>query len=127
MSTLLPLKTLLSHPRLADGPLVVITLCAQWCGTCREFQPMLERIAAAHPDMLTAWADIEDDAEIVGDVDLDSFPTLAIFRRGEALHFGPSLPLEAVLTRLIERIALDGGTPQHVPAEVAALGRWLAG
>lgn len=126
MSALLPLDTLPGRLGQADGALVVIALCAEWCGTCREFRPVLEHVAAAHPEILTAWADIEDDADIVGDIDLDSFPTLAIFRHGEALHFGPSLPLEAVLARLIESIALDG-RPQRVPTEVAALGRWLAG
>lgn len=126
MSALLPLDTLPGRLGQADGALVVIALCAEWCGTCREFRPVLERVATAHPEILTAWADIEDDADIVGDIDLDSFPTLAIFRHGEALHFGPSLPLEAVLARLIESIALDG-RPQRAPAEVAALGRWLAG
>ena len=74
------------HPRLATSPLVVLALCADWCGTCRDFRQMLDRLARARPEIVFAWADIEDDAELVGDIDVESFPTLAVFRAGQALH-----------------------------------------
>ncbi|AMO35890.1 MULTISPECIES: thioredoxin family protein [Thauera] len=128
MSALHPIQSLPAHPRLADGPVIVIALCADWCGTCREFQPVLERIALAHPEMVFAWADIEDDAELVGDIELDSFPTLAIFHHGTPLHFGASLPLEPVVTRLIRSAAATpAGAPRDIPAEVLELGARLAG
>ena len=127
MSALHPLQSLPAHRRLADGPVIVIALCADWCGTCREFQPVLERIALAHPEMMFAWADIEDDAELVGDIELDSFPTLAIFHRGTPLHFGASLPLEPVVTRLIRSTAATPvGAQRDIPAEVFELGARLA-
>ncbi len=124
---LTPAHQLPDHPRLAEQPLVVMALCADWCGTCRDFQPVLERIAAAHPEWLIAWADIEDDADLVGDVDVDNFPTLAVFRAGRALHFGAALPLEHVVSRLLQGIQGRDGTAAEVPAEVAALGVRLAG
>ncbi|MDD3675752.1 MAG: thioredoxin family protein [Thauera propionica] len=128
MSALHPIQSLPAHPRLADGPMLVIALCADWCGTCREFQPVLERIALAHPEMVFAWADIEDDAELVGDIELDSFPTLAIFHRGRPLHFGASPPLEPVVTRLIRSTAATpAGAQRDVPDEVFELGARLAG
>lgn len=121
MSTLLPVAALPGHPRLTDDPLVVIAFCADWCGTCREFRPVLEHIAAAHPDMLFAWADIEDDADIVGDIDVDNFPTLAIFKDGRTLHFGVSLPLEQVVTRLLQSVARSGSAAPAAPAAVSEL------
>lgn len=125
MSALLPVAALLSHPRLAEDPLVVIAFCADWCGTCREFRPVLERIAAAHPDVLFAWADIEDDADLVGDIDVDNFPTLAIFRDGRPLHFGVSLPLEQVVARLIESVRESINWLPTLPGAVIELGRLL--
>ncbi|ATE59855.1 thioredoxin family protein [Thauera sinica] len=127
MPGLIPIAELPCHPRLAAGTLVVVALCAEWCGTCREFRPMLERIAAAHPDALFAWADVEDDADLVGDIDVDNFPTLAIFRDGKPLHFGVSLPLEPVVSRLLQSVVRGGGAQQQVPVEVAELGGRLAG
>lgn len=126
MSALHPVATLPGHPRLAETPLVVIALCAEWCGTCREFRPVFERIAAAHPYMLFAWADIEDDAELVGDIDVDNFPTLAIFKGGKPLHFGVSLPLEAVVSRLLQTVAGDDAATFECPPEVKTLGAQLA-
>lgn len=124
---LTPAHQLPDHPRLTEQPLVVMALCAEWCGTCRDFQPVLERIAAAHPQWMFAWADIEADADLVGDVDVDNFPTLAVFRAGRTLHFGATLPLENVVARLLQGIQDRDGTPGDVPVEVAALGVRLAG
>ncbi|MBS0513256.1 MAG: thioredoxin family protein [Proteobacteria bacterium] len=125
MKALIPVAELPGHPRLVPGTVVVIALCADWCGTCREFRPVLERIAAAHPDLLCAWADIEDDAELVGDIDVDNFPTLAIFRDGKPLHFGVSLPLEPVVSRLLQTVARGDTAPVNCPPEVRALGARL--
>ena len=107
------------HPRLAAQPLVVVAFCAQWCGTCRDFQPLLQRVASAHPDIVFSWADIEDDAEFVGDIEVDTFPTLALIREGRVLHFGATLPLEAVLTRLLQTLLQAGHAQPGIAAEVA--------
>lgn len=120
-SRLAPIQRLAAQAPAHDTPLQVIALCAEWCGTCREFRPMLERIAAAHPDAVFAWADIEDDAELVGDIDVDNFPTLAIFRDGKPLHFGVSLPLEQVVTRLLQSVAHSQGAVPTAPAAVSEL------
>ena len=121
-----PVSRLAAQPA-ADAPLVVLALCAQWCGTCREFRPTLERLAEARRDIVFAWADVEDDAELVGDLDVENFPTLALFRAGVALHYGVSLPHEAVVARLVETLA--AATPRAapgLPAEIEALARRLS-
>lgn len=125
---LIPISALPGHPRLSTSPLVVLALCADWCGTCRDFQQVLQRLAEARPEIVFAWADIEDDAELVGDIDVESFPTLAVFRAGQALHYGVSLPQEGLVARMID--ALAARPPQAASAmaeEVVALGRWIGG
>lgn len=94
----------------AGDALAVVVFCAEWCGTCREFRPVLERLRAAHPQIAFSWVDIEDDAELVGEVEVESFPTLAIFRAGQPLYFGVSLPLENVVAQLL-RVAATAGRP----------------
>ncbi len=125
-SLLIPVSTLPGHPRLSASPLVVLALCADWCGTCRDFQHALQRIAEAHGEIVFAWADIEDDAELVGDIEVETFPTLAIFRDGVALHFGASLPQERPVARLIDALAdHPARAATAVPAAVDAFARLI--
>ena len=84
-----------------DG-FVVICLCAQWCGTCRDYRAGFDELAATFPDVRFDWVDIEDQADELGDLDVENFPTVYI-RRGESvLFFGTMLPYVGNLRRLIE-------------------------
>ena len=81
---------------------LVICLCAQWCGTCRDYRAGFEGLAADFSGVDFRWLDIEDEADQLGDLDVENFPTLYI-RRGESvLFFGTLLPHLATLRRLIE-------------------------
>jgi len=111
----------------ADGPLVVISLCAAWCHVCGEFRAAFERIAAERGDAQFVWLDIEDDHEICGDVDVENFPTLAVFRGGVPLYFGVSLPQEATVARLIDELALRTVPARDIADEVLALPEALRG
>lgn len=105
----------------------VVALCAEWCGTCRDYRPLLAARASAMPDEVHLWVDIEDDADQLGDLDIETFPTLLVLHRGRPLFFGPVLPQIEVIDRLLQ--ALRGGAPaeaQVAPENEAAV-RWLAG
>ncbi len=112
---------------LAGDRLVVVLLCAGWCNTCREFQVTAARLADAHPTVAFLWLDIEDDEAIVGDVEVENFPTLAIARGEAILHFGVSLPHEAGVARLIEEMNLRTASATDTPAAVRALFSVLRG
>ncbi|MDO5624397.1 MAG: thioredoxin family protein [Pseudomonadota bacterium] len=87
----------------AEG--AVICLCADWCGTCREFQPAFTAAAATHAGLAFRWLDIEDEADALGDVDVETFPTLVIGGRDGVLRFaGPVLPQAAQITRLLQSV-----------------------
>ncbi|PKO57010.1 MAG: thioredoxin [Betaproteobacteria bacterium HGW-Betaproteobacteria-13] len=122
MSTLLPLALLsdatASRPEHCH---VVLALCADWCGTCRSFRPVLEQLAAEHPHIVFSWLDIEDEADLANDLDVETFPTLAIFRDGAPLYFGASLPMADVVTKLIRAAEVAGGPLSQIPREIAAM------
>ena len=101
--------------------LVVVSLCAAWCDTCTEFRAAYERLAQARPQATFVWLDIEDDAEIAGDIDVENFPTLAIYRNGAPVHFGVSLPHETTVGRLVDALADTGSPLSDAPDEVAEL------
>lgn len=110
----------------------VICLCAQWCGTCREYRAVFDAQAQAHPDMHCVWVDVEDEPDLVGDLDVETFPTLLVGRvgaAGAALDFaGPLLPQPAILERLLAQvvaapIAASAVPPGGDPEALAVLRR----
>lgn len=107
--------------RWSDQRIAVVVLCAAWCDTCTEFRATLERIASARPGMLFVWLDIEDDAAVCGDIDVENFPTLAVYRGDALLHYGVSLPQEGTVARLVDEVGARGGATRDAPEAVLAL------
>lgn len=103
----------------------VACLCAAWCGVCRDWQPAFVAQARKHPHLRFAWVDVEDEDEAMGDVDIETFPTLLVARGDEVLFLGPIPPLarpfEALLARLQARPVAAAG----LPADAGALLRRL--
>ena len=98
----------------------VICLCAEWCGVCREWRGIFSQAAAAHPELHFAWIDIEDEAQAMGDVDIETFPTLLIARGASPRFFGPGQPSLAQLSRLLDSL-MQGSEPRSQNAEAAHL------
>ena len=89
----------------------VLCLCAAWCGTCREYRPAFEALARENPGMQFRWLDIEDEAEELGDLDVENFPTLLIAREENVLFYGTMLPHISHLERLLE--TFQAQTPEQ--------------
>jgi thioredoxin-like negative regulator of GroEL len=107
---------------------VVACLCAAWCDTCGAWRAHFERVAAASPQFAFRWIDIEDEAELLGDIDVENFPTVLIARAGEVLFAGTLRPDPAHLQRVLDVIA--SGAALAPPANLdawRALARRLAG
>jgi thioredoxin 1 len=82
--------------------LLVACLCADWCGTCREYRPLFNALQREFPQTRFVWIDVEDDADLVDPIEVDDFPTLLIAAHGEPLFFGPVMPHQETLRRLIQ-------------------------
>ncbi len=84
---------------------VVACLCAAWCDTCRSYRSGFDQLAAQHPDKRFVWIDIEDQADFIGDIDVENFPTLLIQRGDTVAFFGTVLPELKLADRLILALA----------------------
>lgn len=87
---------------LIDGRPVIACLCAAWCDTCSSYRAVFETLAQRHLDKCFLWIDIEDRSDIVGELDIDSFPTLLIQRGDLVAFFGAILPDPGLLHRLVQ-------------------------
>ncbi|MEM5316279.1 thioredoxin family protein [Paraburkholderia sp. JHI869] len=102
--------------------LFVACLCAQWCGTCRDYRATFDRIAEAHPDVCFAYIDIETHADRFDDLDVENFPTILIEDGHATRFFGTVLPHAAVVERMLSDLrALPGvaDAPKLRPALIA--------
>ena len=98
----------------------VACLCAAWCGTCATYRATFDTLAARHPDKQFVWIDIEDQADLVGDLDVENFPTLLLQRGDTVAFFGTMVPDGGVAERLIQAQAEQG------PDELARLAQSTA-
>lgn len=101
----------------------VFGLCAQWCGVCRDWRAAFDAVAALQPQDRFLWIDIEDEADLVGDIDVETFPTLLVGTGDRVLFFGTILPSPELLTRLLA--SLDGSGKAVTAPEASALLRRL--
>lgn len=83
-----------------------ICFCASWCGVCRDFAATYEALVKAHPQARFLWLDIEDDADLIDDMEVENFPTFLLAVDGRAVFHGPVLPHLSGLTRLVREAPL---------------------
>ena len=102
---------------------LVACFCAAWCDTCEEYNPKLRTLSGALPQHVFAWIDIEDHAELLGEVDVENFPTLLIQIGGRVVFYGPMLPHIGHLERLLESLDAQSAA---VTAALPDLPRLLA-
>ena len=112
-----------SAPAAAASGWWAVCLCADWCGTCRDYRALFEALAPAHPGVRFVWVDIEDEADVAGDLDVETFPTLLIADSQTARFLGPLLPQAGVLSRLIESLVTDPGNRHAGPQAQAVFER----
>lgn len=124
-----------AESRVIDAPeparsLLVACLCAQWCGTCREYRAVFDPVVRRFDAGLLSftWVDVEDHDEVVGSIEVENFPTLLIARGDDALFFGTVLPHAHTLARLLQealdgslRAVIDDAEARALPARIRAL------
>jgi thioredoxin 1 len=87
---------------------LVACFCAAWCNTCTEYRPKLQALSEARPQHVYAWIDIEDEPDLLGDEDVENFPTLLIQAGERVLFYGPMLPHIGHLERMLDSLEADG-------------------
>ncbi len=99
----------------------MVCLCAQWCRVCGEYRLLFDALAQQLPQARFVWVDIEDEDEVTGDLDVETFPTLLIADGTHARFLGALLPQASVLSRLLASLQTEPPRAQAVSAVAQAV------
>src|SRR3954464_15618014 len=104
-----------------ENAMVVIDFWAPWCGPARGFAPVYEKASEAHPDVVVAKVNTDEQQELAGAFGIRSIPTLMLFREKVILFQQPgALPGSALEQVIAQAKTLDMA---KVHQEVASQGQ----
>lgn len=62
---------------------VLVDFWASWCGPCRMLAPILDEVAAEHPEIVLAKVNVDEEQTLAMEYQIMSIPSLILFKDGK--------------------------------------------
>ena len=87
-----------------NNEILIVDFWATWCGPCKSFAPIYEKVAQENTDIAFAKVNTEEEQELSGYFNVRSIPTLMIFREQVLLFSQPGALPESSLNEIIGKV-----------------------
>ena len=87
-----------------NNDIVFLDFWAGWCGPCKMFEPVFEKAAETHKDIVFGKIDTEAQQEIAAALEIQSIPTLMAFKGGTMVFSQPGALPAAALEQVIAAV-----------------------
>ncbi|WP_411709044.1 thioredoxin [Corynebacterium sp. LaCa116] len=84
--------------------ITLVDAWAEWCGPCKRFGPVFEKASEEHPEATFAKLDTEANQDLAVKLQIQSIPTLMVFRDGILVFRQAGTMPPAALEDLISQI-----------------------
>ena len=80
---------------------VLVDFWAEWCGPCKMLSPVVEELAAEHPEIAVAKVNVDECPDLAMGFRISAIPALMLFKGGkvaaQSVGFQPKAALEELL------------------------------
>lgn len=92
------------NEKVTSSDIVIIDFWAPWCGPCKQFGPIFEKVAGEYPDILFGKVNTEEEQALAGHFQVRSIPTTVVLRDNIGIFQQPGLLPEEALKDIIRQV-----------------------